>query len=78
MGFNQLHTAIELVEVLYQISVVKETCEAIWNKLYKRVLFTPTENGWRDIAQEFLNKWHFPNCIGALDGKHVSIIVSFF
>lgn len=54
--------------------IIRETCEAIWDNLYKEVLFTPTQNGWRDIAQEFQERWNFPNCIGALDGKHVRII----
>ena len=32
-----------------------------------------TEDAWRDIAREFLEKWNFNNCIGAMDGKHVLI-----
>lgn len=26
---------------------------------------------WIDIAQKFNAKWNFPNCIGAVDGKHI-------
>lgn len=33
---------------------------------------------WKKIANEFAVKWQFPNCIGAIDGKHVSIQVSDF
>ena len=33
----------------------------------------PTEEDWVRIEKGFRLKWHFPNCIGALDGKHVSI-----
>jgi len=29
---------------------------------------------WLRVASEFENKWQYPHCIGALDGKHVAII----
>ena len=32
-----------------------------------------TEQEWMSIAQNFLEKWNFNNCIGAMDGKHVLI-----
>uniref|UniRef100_A0A182YSR1 DDE Tnp4 domain-containing protein n=1 Tax=Anopheles stephensi TaxID=30069 RepID=A0A182YSR1_ANOST len=29
---------------------------------------------WLNISKDFNNKWQFPNCLGAADGKHVRII----
>jgi hypothetical protein len=34
---------------------------------------TPTNQQWSEIAEGFQDKWQFPNCLGALDGKHVLI-----
>ena len=33
----------------------------------------PTLQDWINIKKKFYTKWNFPNCIGALDGKHVMI-----
>lgn len=33
----------------------------------------PTDREWKEIAENFMLKWQFPNCIGAVDGKHISI-----
>lgn len=30
-----------------------------------------TESEWKHISKQFEDVWNFPNCIGALDGKHV-------
>lgn len=37
------------------------------------VLPKPTMDDWARIAHDFENKWHFPNCIGAIDGKHITV-----
>lgn len=31
-----------------------------------------TEN-WLDVANGFRSKWNMPNCVGAIDGKHIRI-----
>lgn len=34
----------------------------------------PKKKDWEDIALKFWNIWNFPNCIGAIDGKHIEIV----
>ncbi len=52
---------------------IKETCRAIEKRMLPVYLPKPTEGMWKDIALSFENRWQFPNCIGALDGKHICI-----
>ena len=33
----------------------------------------PKEDDWKAIDQGFRNRWNFPNCCRALDGKHVAL-----
>lgn len=53
--------------------IVKDVCEAIWEILGPIVMPEPTEKLWREVAGRYKNMWNFPNCIGALDGKHINI-----
>ncbi|XP_022181347.1 uncharacterized protein LOC111041386 [Myzus persicae] len=54
-------------------SIVLEVCSAIISKLKDEYLSIHGEEDWKRIAKEFWEIWNFPNCIGALDGKHVVI-----
>jgi hypothetical protein len=46
---------------------------AIYTVLKSKHLKTPTTaDEWLKIANRFYKEWNFPNCLGALDGKHVA------
>ncbi|KAH7934091.1 hypothetical protein HPB49_021424 [Dermacentor silvarum] len=49
------------------------TCSVLWEVLSPVYMKPPTEDDWRDIAAGFCSRWQFPNCLGAVDGKHVEI-----
>ena len=54
--------------------IVNEVCQAIEKNLASRYLkFPSTHEEWAHIACQFEQRWNFPNCIGAIDGKHVVI-----
>ena len=54
-------------------NIILETCEVLWQLLSPIYLSEPTESQYKEIAQEFKNLWNMPNCVGAIDGKHVAI-----
>lgn len=57
--------------------IIRETCEALWTVLSEEVFPLPTAETYARIAAEFEEIWNFPNAIGAIDGKHVEVQVSF-
>ncbi|XP_063795271.1 putative nuclease HARBI1 [Pseudophryne corroboree] len=55
--------------------IIPETCEAIIQALEGEYLkFPSTCEEWQEIAHNFEEKFHFPNCGGAIGGKHVRIM----
>lgn len=50
-----------------------EVCAAICTRLENSYLPEPTTEIWKQAADGFQNLWGFPNCIGGLDGKHVTV-----
>ena len=55
-------------------NIIRETTRAMWDALCPIYLKPPSSlSEWKTLADEFEKEWNFPNCIGALDGKHVCI-----
>jgi hypothetical protein len=52
--------------------IAKQTVKTIYNALIEEYLPYPTKELIR-CSKRFEEKKKFPNCIGALDGKHVRI-----
>ncbi|KAK5648349.1 hypothetical protein RI129_003241 [Pyrocoelia pectoralis] len=53
--------------------IVKDVCDAIWKRLGPISMPPPTQETWKRTSTRFKEMWHFPNCIGAIDGKHINI-----
>ncbi|XP_073446675.1 protein MIS12 homolog isoform X1 [Dendrobates tinctorius] len=54
--------------------IVKYTCRALWDSLAEEFLPEPTTERWIEIADKFQQICQFPNCLGAVDGKHIRIV----
>ena len=54
--------------------VVREICEAIWKVLSPLYISWPSmEQAWKQISNDFEEIWNLPQCIGAIEGKHIAI-----
>ena len=53
--------------------IVRQVATAIWESMVDECMPVPTMADWKTIAQTFHQRWNFPNCVGAIDGKHVVI-----
>ena len=54
--------------------IVKDALKHLGRRLVPTFLPQPSGSNFRKIAQQFSAKWNFPNCIGAIDGKHVRVV----
>ena len=54
---------------------IPEVCDTIIDNFMDEYMSLPDfEDKWLSIANEFEERWQFPNCVGALDGKHIPLI----
>lgn len=54
-------------------SIIDETLCAIYNNLREKVIPNPSMEDLRRCATGFAETWNMPNCVGAIDGKHIRI-----
>lgn len=64
-AFRVGHSTV--AEIVVEISI------AIMNVLQDEFLCNPTLAVWKEISEDFYQTWNFPNCVGAIDGKHIAI-----
>lgn len=57
----------------YITRIVRLVLESLSNRLTPILLPTPTKEDMVEISKDFWKKWNFPNCVGAIDGKHIRI-----
>ncbi|KAF8778537.1 Protein ANTAGONIST OF LIKE HETEROCHROMATIN like protein [Argiope bruennichi] len=54
--------------------IIKLVCNALVEVLSRNHLHVPsTKTEWEAVSAYFYTMWQFPQCIGALDGKHIKI-----
>lgn len=71
--FTDLHHSFRLgVSTIAEI--IREVCFSIWHCFKDICLKLPTTEEWLQIAEQFNTRANFPNCVGAIDGKHVRVI----
>ncbi|XP_030749371.1 protein ALP1-like [Sitophilus oryzae] len=51
--------------------IVYGCCDAIWKNLGPLVIPSPSKETWINSERVFNKMWNFPNCVAAIDGKHV-------
>ena len=55
--------------------IILEVCDTIWRKMSHTFMPMPkTERQWKELSGQFENKWDFPHCCGAINGKHIMMI----
>jgi hypothetical protein len=54
--------------------LIPKVCSAISDHLSSFITCPNTTEKWEEIAHDFQVKWQLPNCLGAIDGKHVRIL----
>lgn len=51
--------------------IINETCTIIWELCKSQCFPAFTVQRWLEFAKQFHDRTQFPNCLGAVDGKHI-------
>ncbi|XP_076748071.1 uncharacterized protein LOC143421841 [Maylandia zebra] len=51
--------------------ITPQVATSIWDCLVDDFMAVPSPGDWRSITEGFQERWNFPLCCAALDGKHV-------
>lgn len=49
--------------------IIDQVCIGIYTEM-KDELPSLTKEQWLNVSNKFNHKWNFPNCLGAIDGRH--------
>lgn len=52
--------------------IIDQVCTAILAEMNDEIPKL-TKEQWVEVSNQFNTKWNFPNCVGAIDGKHIAI-----
>lgn len=53
--------------------IIKDTLKAIKTRFFAEAMPEPTTEKLKQNAEKFFERWNYPNCVSAIDGKHVRI-----
>ncbi|XP_075178236.1 uncharacterized protein LOC142250060 [Anomaloglossus baeobatrachus] len=72
LSYSALH--LEFLLGIQTISrIVRHTCGQIWQQLKDKVMPVPSTEDWIHISNKMYALTGFPNCLGAVDGKHIRV-----
>ncbi|XP_040208470.1 protein ALP1-like [Rana temporaria] len=71
-SFSSLHFQFRL-GISTISGIVRSTCDALWDCLVEEFIPQPSTELWLQIAAKYHEVTQFPNCVGAIDGKHIRI-----